>query len=120
MIKKQVLCSPLWGELCSSLSRRYRYHNACFIHRVPADPAASSPKRRSSIKVDDSGEPGVPPIVYGCREAVAYAAHRMPAVYGVMERVFREAHCIMSSRSAAPFQPQSMLDCGTGPGTAIM
>ena len=45
---------------------------------------------------------------------MGYAASRLPACYAVVWRVLDELNMRM-----ADFQPESMLDFGAGPGTAI-
>ena len=46
--------------------------------------------------------------------AAAYSVMRMPACYAVVFRVLRELHIARPLHS-----PQSLLDFGAGPGTAI-
>eukprot|EP01132_Coremiostelium_polycephalum_P005616 gene5616-6988_t len=55
-----------------------------------------------------------PVIIYGKGQVLAYIAHRMPGVYGCIKRVFHE----ISTRFPS-FKPDSMLDFGSGPGTAL-
>eukprot|EP01117_Protostelium_nocturnum_P008163 TRINITY_DN2913_c0_g1_i1.p1 TRINITY_DN2913_c0_g1~~TRINITY_DN2913_c0_g1_i1.p1 ORF type:complete len:438 (-),score=149.34 TRINITY_DN2913_c0_g1_i1:1102-2415(-) len=53
-------------------------------------------------------------ISYTREKATAYLAHRFPGVVGVIERVYMEVNKLVPQ-----FQPQTMLDFGSGPGTAI-
>lgn len=57
---------------------------------------------------------GAGKVEYRASEVVGYAAARLPACYAVAHRVFQE----LSTRLPS-FQPQTMLDFGAGPGTAI-
>ena len=52
--------------------------------------------------------------VYGDREALAYTAVRMQKSYAVLERVLQEIQ-----RRRPTFAPESILDFGSGPGTAF-
>jgi ribosomal protein RSM22 (predicted rRNA methylase) len=54
-------------------------------------------------------------IVYSKGKALAYTAHRMPGVYGCTLRVFTEIQ-----QRLGDWTPNSMLDFGSGPGTAIL
>lgn len=47
-------------------------------------------------------------------KVAAYASSRMPACYSVLYRVFDELHLHLPD-----FAPKTMLDFGSGPGTAI-
>ncbi|KAI9027193.1 mitochondrial small ribosomal subunit Rsm22-domain-containing protein [Phycomyces nitens] len=53
-------------------------------------------------------------ISYGPREALAYTAGVLPASYAAISNVFEEIN-----NRLGDFKPKSMLDFGTGPGTAI-
>ncbi|OZJ05779.1 hypothetical protein BZG36_01299 [Bifiguratus adelaidae] len=53
-------------------------------------------------------------LMYGHREAVAYIAGVMPSTYGALYNVFMEV-----SKRVPTFQPKTVLDFGTGPGTAL-
>jgi ribosomal protein RSM22 (predicted rRNA methylase) len=53
-------------------------------------------------------------LSYGPRESVAYAAGVLPSTYAAITNVLNEIATRMTD-----FRPQSMLDFGTGPGTAI-
>lgn len=53
-------------------------------------------------------------LSYGPRESIAYAAGVLPSTYAAVKNVMTE----ISSRMT-DFRPRSMLDFGTGPGTAI-
>jgi ribosomal protein RSM22 (predicted rRNA methylase) len=53
-------------------------------------------------------------IAYNKGKALAYIAHRMPGVYACTKRVFQEISVQMPS-----WEPRTMLDFGSGPGTAI-
>ncbi|KAI9250335.1 mitochondrial small ribosomal subunit Rsm22-domain-containing protein [Sporodiniella umbellata] len=63
-----------------------------------------------------SGRPGAEPykITYGPREAIAYTAGVMSSNYAAIYNVLNEVRERISG-----FQPNSLLDFGTGPGTAI-
>ncbi len=51
---------------------------------------------------------------YDSAKVAAYASSRMPACYAVLFRVFDELHLHLPH-----FAPRTMLDFGSGPGTAI-
>ena len=51
---------------------------------------------------------------YDSTRVAAYASSRMPACYAVLYRVFDELHLHLPL-----FSPKTMLDFGSGPGTAI-
>ncbi|KAI8644418.1 mitochondrial small ribosomal subunit Rsm22-domain-containing protein [Parasitella parasitica] len=53
-------------------------------------------------------------LSYGPRESVAYAAGVLPSTFAAITNVMHEI-----SARIADFRPRSMLDFGTGPGTAI-
>jgi ribosomal protein RSM22 (predicted rRNA methylase) len=53
-------------------------------------------------------------LSYGPRESIAYAAGVLPSTYAAAKNVMTELSNRMSD-----FRPRSMLDFGTGPGTAI-
>lgn len=53
-------------------------------------------------------------LTYGPRESVAYAAGVLPSTYAAITNVLNEI-----ATRVTDFRPQSMLDFGTGPGTAI-
>mmetsp|Transcript_31690 Transcript_31690/g.49557 ORF Transcript_31690/g.49557 Transcript_31690/m.49557 type:complete len:386 (-) Transcript_31690:28-1185(-) len=55
-----------------------------------------------------------PCIDYTPSLAAAYVAHRMPGVYGCTYRLFEEI-----KKNYPGFQPKTMLDFGSGPGTTI-
>jgi ribosomal protein RSM22 (predicted rRNA methylase) len=63
-------------------------------------------KEKEKFKVDI--------VTYGPRESLAYLLTRMPNAYAACETVFSELQ-----RRMPDFAPQSILDYGTGPGTAI-
>eukprot|EP01129_Flabellula_baltica_P012189 TRINITY_DN5463_c0_g1_i1.p1 TRINITY_DN5463_c0_g1~~TRINITY_DN5463_c0_g1_i1.p1 ORF type:complete len:612 (-),score=169.87 TRINITY_DN5463_c0_g1_i1:287-2122(-) len=56
----------------------------------------------------------IPPLPYDRRQALAYTAFRLPGVYGCNRRVYSELKTLYPN-----FQPESMLDFGSGPGTSI-
>jgi ribosomal protein RSM22 (predicted rRNA methylase) len=70
--------------------------------------------KRDRDAIANLGKQFDPPIVYGEYEAVAYACHRMPAIYATTRRVFGEI-----SRRMPDWNPTSMLDFGSGTGTTI-
>ncbi|KAF7726356.1 37S ribosomal protein S22 [Apophysomyces ossiformis] len=74
-------------------------------------PDEKSPSDRSG-KQTKSIEPHT--VSYGPRESIAYAAGVLPSTYAAITNVFQEV-----SKRMADFKPRSMLDFGTGPGTAI-
>lgn len=53
-------------------------------------------------------------LSYGPRESVAYAAGVLPSTFAAITNVMHEI-----AGRIADFKPRSMLDFGTGPGTAI-
>lgn len=53
-------------------------------------------------------------IEYGDREAMAYIAWQMPFAFACLERVFNDIR-----KRVPSFSPSSVLDFGTGPGTAF-
>lgn len=59
-------------------------------------------------------QPGALPPDYLPHVSAAYIAARMPGAYSVLHRIFDELRLQLSD-----FQPQTMLDFGSGPGTAI-
>jgi ribosomal protein RSM22 (predicted rRNA methylase) len=54
-------------------------------------------------------------VDYGEREVMAYLASQFPFAYGPIERVLGEV-----KKRLPEFRPKSLLDFGTGPGTAIL
>ncbi|CAO3645639.1 unnamed protein product [Cunninghamella blakesleeana] len=74
----------------------------------------SKPKKTinaSSTKTITS-EPHI--LSYGPRESAAYAAGVLPSTYAAIKNIFSELKNRLSD-----FSPNTMLDFGTGPGTAI-
>lgn len=55
-----------------------------------------------------------PPIPYSHRQSMAYIAHRVPGIYGCNYRSLSEVKIRFPS-----FEPETMLDFGSGPGTVI-
>ncbi|PRP84565.1 hypothetical protein PROFUN_05900 [Planoprotostelium fungivorum] len=76
------------------------------VHNKGASPSSA----RTMVVAKEAIEP----ISYTREKALAYAAHRMPGVYGCTYRVFNEVKAFLPD-----FQPKTMLDFGSGPGTAI-
>lgn len=70
-----------------------------------------------------------PPIIYKINDTLAYCAHRLPGVYACTYRVLHEVgkdflspctDCIFQIQQRRPdWKPRSLLDFGSGPGTAI-
>lgn len=54
-------------------------------------------------------------VDFGEREVMAYLASQFPYAYGPIERVLLEVQTRISD-----FAPASILDFGTGPGTALL
>lgn len=54
-------------------------------------------------------------VDYGEREVMAYLASQFPFAYGPIEKVLMEV-----KKRVPDFKPASLLDFGTGPGTAIL
>lgn len=71
---------------------------------------------RASKKIRKASATVVEPhkVSYGSRESVAYAAGVLPSTYAAVTNVMKEI-----SNRISDFRPRSMLDFGTGPGTAI-
>ncbi|KAG2203927.1 hypothetical protein INT47_007510 [Mucor saturninus] len=71
---------------------------------------------RASKKIRKASATVVEPhkVSYGPRESVAYAAGVLPSTYAAVTNVMKEI-----SNRISDFRPRSMLDFGTGPGTAI-
>lgn len=58
---------------------------------------------------------GVDKTLGSSKEHLAYLACRMPATYSVLERVYSRLKEMLPD-----FQPKSMLDVGSGPGTCLL
>lgn len=71
---------------------------------------------RDSKKIRKANSSAVEPhkLSYGPRESVAYAAGVLPSTYAAAKNVMTEI-----SKRMSDFKPRTMLDFGTGPGTAI-
>ncbi|KAI8366658.1 mitochondrial small ribosomal subunit Rsm22-domain-containing protein [Radiomyces spectabilis] len=69
-------------------------------------------KDKARKKVSPVTEPHT--LSYGPRESVAYAAGAMASTYGAIYNVLAEV-----AKRIPEFNPKTMLDFGTGPGTAI-
>lgn len=93
---KHALANWMTDPLCSSAlcALRFSLSKPCF-HAEREPVAASSPE-------------------YDSARVAAYASSRMPACYAVLFRVFDELHLHLPH-----FAPRTMLDFGSGPGTAI-
>ena len=61
-------------------------------------------------------DPPVPAHIleYGHRESMAYIAAMAPTTYSAIRNVLEEVH-----KRLPDLEPKSLLDFGTGPGTAI-
>ncbi|KAG2184542.1 hypothetical protein INT43_000451, partial [Umbelopsis isabellina] len=79
--------------------------------KLPAiqEPSHKFDKQKRQITADEGHT-----ITYGGRETVAYVAGAMPATYAAIYNVLKEL-----KERICGFEPKSMLDFGTGPGTAI-
>jgi len=82
--------------ICSSVS-----HVLSFLFSKPRYHAEREPVAASSPEYDSA-------------RVAAYASSRMPACYAVLFRVFDELHLHLPH-----FAPRTMLDFGSGPGTAM-
>ena len=56
-----------------------------------------------------------PAVEYGQKETFAYISSQLPFMLAPLQNVFAEI-----SRRIPDFEPKSMLDFGSGPGTAIV
>ncbi len=75
-------------------------------------------RRRVRSRPSDASAGVIKPRVtlrYDRDETLTYVAHRVPGIFATAFRVFREA-----SFKLPTFMPESMLDYGSGPGTALM
>jgi len=61
-----------------------------------------------------SNNTSIPTVSYDKSQCLAYIAHRVPGIYSCNYRVLSEIKMRFPE-----FQPTSMLDFGSGPGTAI-
>lgn len=73
------------------------------------EPSRKFDKQKRQITADEGHT-----MTYGGRETVAYVAGAMPATYAAIYNVLKEL-----KERICGFEPKSMLDFGTGPGTAI-
>eukprot|EP01125_Pyxidicula_operculata_P004606 TRINITY_DN1736_c0_g1_i1.p1 TRINITY_DN1736_c0_g1~~TRINITY_DN1736_c0_g1_i1.p1 ORF type:complete len:407 (-),score=71.97 TRINITY_DN1736_c0_g1_i1:668-1762(-) len=78
------------------------------IGRDVRDPILSASKQFVALNTP------VPAPQYNERQSLAYVAHRVPGIYSCNYRSFQEI-----KKRFSEFSPQSMLDFGSGPGTAI-
>eukprot|EP00850_Spirogloea_muscicola_P003336 SM000013S26505 [mRNA] locus=s13:770355:775052:- [translate_table: standard] len=120
------------ARLSGALRQRARLSSA---HRAPRGPAAAATSAAAAEEEEErSWEPlaaaaderrlGVVPDApagaaphaprYREPEVAAYIAARMPATYAALHRVMREVALRLPA-----FSPSSMVDFGSGPGTAI-
>uniref|UniRef100_A0A6B2L4P9 Ribosomal small subunit Rsm22 n=1 Tax=Arcella intermedia TaxID=1963864 RepID=A0A6B2L4P9_9EUKA len=72
------------------------------------DPIAKETKIEAILNVH------VPPLPYNERQSMAYLAHRVPGIYSCNYRVLSEI-----TKRLPSFYPRSVLDFGSGPGTAL-
>ncbi|KAI8087978.1 mitochondrial small ribosomal subunit Rsm22-domain-containing protein [Gilbertella persicaria] len=76
------------------------------------DGSRTAKKQRKQNNKKEAIEPHK--LSYGPRESVAYAAGALPSTFAAITNVMQELALRLSD-----FKPKSMLDFGTGPGTAI-
>lgn len=89
------------------------YRSSC---QIKADALLNPPavttlgKRKNNVREQET----CIPLDYGEREAVAYVATQMPFAFSIAERVFCEIQ-----RRCSDFTPETVLDFGSGPGSAL-
>lgn len=103
---------PRWylKEDAARISELYR--SSC---QVKADvllnpPAVTKLGKKNNVREQEA----YIPLDYGEREAVAYMATQMPFAFSIAERVF----CEIQTR-CSDFTPETVLDFGSGPGSAL-
>lgn len=68
----------------------------------------------ASLKKHVKNTTPVPPLPYNKRQAFAYVAHRVPGIFACNYKALVEL-----KMRFANFAPSTMLDFGSGPGTAV-
>lgn len=57
----------------------------------------------------------LPPVMYGPKQTLAYTAYHLMPQWAVVSRVMAQVAAKLPG-----FRPRTMLDFGSGPGTAIL
>eukprot|EP00899_Mesostigma_viride_P029455 jgi/Mesvir1/9695/Mv12173-RA.1 len=70
--------------------------------------------RHARVRDSDWEDDVAPDMRYSQSITRAYVAARLPAIFAVMQRIFKEVATLLPD-----FRPSTMLDFGSGPGTAI-
>ncbi|KAI8353357.1 mitochondrial small ribosomal subunit Rsm22-domain-containing protein [Blakeslea trispora] len=128
--RKRIGCVELPKPLIKSITDLIEGHDKRLIRtdalrlydalrstaKIPKEPESDFDGSRTAKKQRKQQKNEIEPhkLSYGPRESVAYAAGVLPSTFGAVTNVLRE----LDSR-LVDFKPQSMLDFGTGPGTAI-
>ena len=107
--KEQNEQDELFNEQMEVLKKLRSYKQVSKKKKRPMDIEAM--KKDSEYELNRSYNPQ---IIYKELESAAYIAHRLPAIYGTSYRIFSESVMRMPD-----FEPKTMLDFGTGPGTTI-
>ena len=103
-----------WGDMARSLKER----NVSLMASLRK--AAKLAEAQRSGALNEISPAAIttdsPPLLYGPNETLAYVLHGLYPSYGVALRLLREA---AEALPGGAWQPRTMLDLGTGPGTAI-
>ncbi|OBZ86296.1 Methyltransferase-like protein 17, mitochondrial [Choanephora cucurbitarum] len=128
--RKRIGCVELPKPLIQTISDLIEGHDKRLIRtdalrlydalrstaKIPKEPESDFDGSRTAKKQRKQSKTEIEPhkLSYGPRESVAYAAGVLPSTFGAITNVLKEVN-----NRLADFNPQSMLDFGTGPGTAI-
>jgi ribosomal protein RSM22 (predicted rRNA methylase) len=90
------------------------FHYSFFLFSYPLEISLEEIQKTSTVKAAPSTGTPLPLLRYGSREALAYAALRIRSLYGATHFVLEEI-----KRRITDFQPNSVLDFGSGIGTNL-
>ena len=106
-----------WTDMSSSLKER----NVSLLHDVQKLEKLRLAIANKVIKEDEINLQSVntdsPPLIYGPMETLAYVLHGLLPSYGIALRLLTDYQNSLSSNIV---KPTSMLDFGSGPGSAIL
>lgn len=114
--RNTAMISQHWYDMQTSLEERnLSLHKSvklgAKLKAALADGTISDPSKLPP----DAGNTNSPPLLYGPQETLAYTLHAMLPSFGTSVRLFEDT----AAELPHGWAPTSMLDVGSGPGTAV-
>jgi ribosomal protein RSM22 (predicted rRNA methylase) len=117
-----------WREMSRSLKERNvsLFRDVRARARLRAAQAAGALAPEEAARAAAAVNTDSPPVLYGPNETLAYVLHQLLPQYGVAHRILSELRNAVPPPAAGPggpaaggYRPVSMLDFGSGPGSAV-